>query len=65
LQVNVATDGERGMLGIAITKHSTAEKRAATAATINTNTSSSTFVFLYYTEKSKLRLNSELKKLGY
>ena len=61
LQVNVATEGERGMLGIAITKHSTAEKRAATAATTNTNTSSSTFVFLYYTEKSN---NSSEAPLG-
>jgi aldose sugar dehydrogenase len=60
LQVNVATEGERGMLGIAITKHSTAENGAATATT-NTNTSSSTFVFLYYTEKSN---NSSEAPLG-
>jgi aldose sugar dehydrogenase len=61
LQVNVATEGERGMLGIAITKHSTAENGSATAATTNTNTSSSTFVFLYYTEKGN---NSSEAPLG-
>ena len=45
LQVNVSTEGERGMLGIAISKH------IATATSTRSNTSpSNTFVFLYYTE---------------
>jgi aldose sugar dehydrogenase len=38
LSVNVATEGERGMLGIAITKH--------------TAPNGNTFVFLYYTENN-------------
>ncbi|MFZ0513653.1 MAG: PQQ-dependent sugar dehydrogenase, partial [Candidatus Nitrosopolaris sp.] len=38
LQVNVATEGERGMLGIAIAKHTTV--------------TGTTFVFLYYTESN-------------
>lgn len=41
LSANVATEGERGMLGIAVDKHT-----AANGAT------STTFVFLYYTESS-------------
>jgi glucose/arabinose dehydrogenase len=41
--VNVATEGERGMLGIAIAKHLTTANGNTTAAT-------TTFVFLYYTE---------------
>ena len=45
LQVNVSTEGERGMLGIAISKH------IATATSTRSSTSpSNTFVFLYYTE---------------
>jgi len=40
LRVNVSNDGERGMLGIAITKHQATRF-----------SSSSTFVFLYYTEE--------------
>jgi aldose sugar dehydrogenase len=40
LQVTVATEGERGMLGIAIAKHTTANGTAAR------------FVFLYYTERN-------------
>ena len=42
LRVKVATDGERGMLGIAISKH---------PATIH-GTTPTTFVFLYYTESN-------------
>jgi len=45
LRVNVSTEGERGMLGIAISKH------IATATSTRSSTSpSNTFVFLYYTE---------------
>ncbi|MFZ0512170.1 MAG: PQQ-dependent sugar dehydrogenase [Candidatus Nitrosopolaris sp.] len=40
LQVTVATEGERGMLGIAIAKHTTANRTTAR------------FVFLYYTESN-------------
>jgi glucose/arabinose dehydrogenase len=42
LKVNVSTDGERGMLGIAILKH--------TPSAASRSTTSTTFVFLYYTE---------------
>jgi glucose/arabinose dehydrogenase len=45
LQVNVSTEGERGMLGIAISKHIP----TATSTSSSTSTSN-TFVFLYYTE---------------
>src|SRR5919198_1087249 len=44
LDVNVATKGERGMLGIAVAK-----KRATNNTTITTTT----YVFLYYTEAAK------------
>jgi glucose/arabinose dehydrogenase len=59
LQVNVDTEGERGMLGIAIAKHSsTANGAAATTTPSSSPTiSSSTFVFLYYTEKSNNSIN--------
>jgi len=40
LHVNVASDGERGMLGIAIAKPTTAKETTAR------------FVFLYYTESN-------------
>lgn len=47
LEANVATQGERGLLGIAITKNQNAMDAISTEASIRNDV---TYVFLYYTE---------------
>jgi glucose/arabinose dehydrogenase len=47
IDVDVATDGERGMLGIAI-----AEEKVAATEGNNNNDNNTTYVFLYYTEST-------------
>ena len=44
LHVNVANDGERGLLGIAVSK---------ARSSSNSNNDITTYVFLYYTELDK------------
>jgi len=65
LQVSVATESERGLLGITIMNSSNAATKSGNSITDNNNNSNRKYVFLYYTESKDGQLRNRIYKYNW